>query len=77
VGSVEAAGLVAGKLVAAVAEPYTIHGEELHVGVSVGVALAPLHGETPDDLLRAADAARYAAKDHGSTHRIREHDGIS
>jgi diguanylate cyclase (GGDEF)-like protein len=76
VESIEAAGLVAGKLVDAIAEPYTIHGEELHVGVSVGVALAPSHGETPDDLLRAADAAMYEAKEHGSTHRIRQGAGV-
>jgi diguanylate cyclase (GGDEF)-like protein len=77
VGSVEAAGLVAGKLVDALAEPYTFHGEETHIGASVGVALAPIHGETPDDLLRAADAAMYEAKQRGSTHRIRQHAGVA
>jgi diguanylate cyclase (GGDEF)-like protein len=34
----------------------------VHVGVSIGVALAPAHAETRIDLLRCADAAMYAAK---------------
>jgi diguanylate cyclase (GGDEF)-like protein len=38
---------------------------------SVGVALAPAHGDTPDALLREADVAMYEAKAHGSTYRIR------
>jgi diguanylate cyclase (GGDEF)-like protein/PAS domain S-box-containing protein len=32
------------------------------VGLSVGVAMFPLHGEDPAQLLRCADAAMYAAK---------------
>jgi diguanylate cyclase (GGDEF)-like protein len=70
VESAEAAGRVAAKLVAAIAEPFTVHGEQLRLGASVGVALAPLHGASPDELLRAADAAMYDAKALGSTHRL-------
>jgi diguanylate cyclase (GGDEF)-like protein len=32
------------------------------VTLSAGVATFPTHGTTPDDLLRAADEALYAAK---------------
>jgi diguanylate cyclase (GGDEF)-like protein len=35
------------------------------VTVSVGVAASPEHGASPDTLLRAADAALYAAKAEG------------
>jgi len=35
------------------------------VTVSIGVATAPEHGDAPDPLLRAADAALYAAKAGG------------
>ena len=33
--------------------------------LSVGIAVFPLHGESPDDLLRAADNALYQAKREG------------
>jgi diguanylate cyclase (GGDEF)-like protein len=35
---------------------------ELRVAASVGLAMAPHHGTTPEGLLRAADAAMYGAK---------------
>jgi diguanylate cyclase (GGDEF)-like protein len=37
------------------------------VGLSVGIALSPEHGETFDDLLAVADAALYEAKDNGKS----------
>jgi len=42
------------------------HGEKLTgVTVSIGVAVLPAHGVSPDALLRAADAALYVAKAEG------------
>ena len=35
------------------------------ITISMGVAAYPLHGERPEDLLRAADAALYKAKQEG------------
>jgi diguanylate cyclase (GGDEF)-like protein len=35
------------------------------ITISMGVAAYPVHGEKPDDLLRAADAALYKAKQEG------------
>jgi diguanylate cyclase (GGDEF)-like protein/PAS domain S-box-containing protein len=35
---------------------------EVPIGASIGVALFPDHGDTPETLLRAADAAMYEAK---------------
>jgi diguanylate cyclase (GGDEF)-like protein len=38
---------------------------EMGVGMSFGVAVAPLHGETPAALVHAADMALYVAKRNG------------
>ena len=38
---------------------------QLQVQTSVGVAVAPVHGKTPQDLIRAADVALYHAKKRG------------
>ena len=64
VSSVRDAVVVADRVVAAISAPFTVHGREVRVGASVGVAVAQ-PGETPDDLLRNADLALYRAKDAG------------
>ncbi|MEV4348879.1 GGDEF domain-containing protein [Actinoplanes sp. NPDC049596] len=43
-------------------EPYLIDGEQVEVGVSIGVALSGDGSTDPDRLLREADAAMYRAK---------------
>lgn len=40
-------------------------GIELQTSASIGIALYPLHGVTPGDLLQQADAALYQAKQQG------------
>jgi EAL domain-containing protein (putative c-di-GMP-specific phosphodiesterase class I) len=45
-----------------VEQPFRIDRLSLSVGASIGVALAPEHGTTVDDLLRNADMAMYEAK---------------
>ncbi len=45
--------------------PYEILGNQAHVGVSIGVALAPEFGTDRTDLMRKADIALYRAKDEG------------
>jgi len=49
----------------AVHTPFDIFGEEVVTSASVGIAIAPEHGDTYDDLLNRADEAMYRAKDHG------------
>ncbi|MFZ0664887.1 MAG: EAL domain-containing protein [Acidimicrobiales bacterium] len=44
---------------------YTLIGKEVHVSGSIGIAVAPGHGETYDELLSNADAAMYRAKSMG------------
>ena len=63
--SPEAAETVCRKLLEAVAQPIDIDGQVAQIGLSVGVALAPGHGRTADDLLRSADLALYKAKTDG------------
>jgi predicted signal transduction protein with EAL and GGDEF domain len=57
--NVEALGL---KLCAAVRPPIDIDGQRVAVALSVGTAIAPVDGRTPDALLKCADLALYAAK---------------
>lgn len=59
----ENAQAVADKVVAAGASPFVIGQTELHVGASVGVALAA--GDGWDGLVHRADAAVYRAKAQG------------
>lgn len=48
-----------------IAVPIRHDGGDIHVGMSVGIAIAPTDGTTPDELLRAADAALYRSKQNG------------
>jgi diguanylate cyclase (GGDEF)-like protein len=43
-------------------QPFTVEGIRLHVGVSIGVATAPVPAASVAELLRCADVAMYAAK---------------
>src|SRR5690554_2207557 len=56
---------VAEQLRAHLAEPMEVEGHSLHVTASIGIALIPDHGASPDDLLKRADIALYRAKDSG------------
>lgn len=57
--------IVAAKILETLAQPYHLHGQDLHVSASIGVALFPEDGEDADTLMRNADAAMYHAKDSG------------
>ncbi|MCP1315565.1 MULTISPECIES: EAL domain-containing protein [unclassified Halomonas] len=47
---------------------FSAAGRKHHIGASVGIALFPMHGQTPEDLLASADIAMYKAKERGSPH---------
>jgi diguanylate cyclase (GGDEF)-like protein len=49
----------------ALAAPYPLAGLAVHVGVSVGVAAAPVHSQDGGTLLQRADVALYTAKSKG------------
>ncbi|MCH7752344.1 MAG: GGDEF domain-containing protein [Planctomycetes bacterium] len=50
------------KIARHLAAPMEITGHDCSIGVSIGVAVFPQHGEDPNTLLRKADAAMYEAK---------------
>ncbi len=49
----------------ALAQPFALTDGPVMIGASIGVALRPDHGTTLHDLMRAADAAMYQAKEEG------------
>jgi diguanylate cyclase (GGDEF)-like protein/PAS domain S-box-containing protein len=53
-------------LVEALDPPFTLDGHRLALAVSIGIALAPQHGQTFETLLRHADVAMYLAKREGA-----------
>ena len=56
---------VADRLVVEVSQPYVIDGQQLGIGVSVGIALALPAALSYEALLKRADAALYQAKARG------------
>jgi diguanylate cyclase (GGDEF)-like protein/PAS domain S-box-containing protein len=60
-----AARATAMAMLTAVREPFVIGGHLLQVGLSIGVAMAPLHATEADELMLRADLALLAAKKAG------------
>ncbi len=48
-----------------ISQPHEILGHKLNASASIGVALAPEHGQDPDQLFVSADSALYYAKLNG------------
>jgi diguanylate cyclase (GGDEF)-like protein/PAS domain S-box-containing protein len=61
----EAASTLADRIIEIIGKPFNIDGNEVNIGTSVGIALAPEHGTNPDSLLKMADMALYSAKSAG------------
>jgi diguanylate cyclase (GGDEF)-like protein len=58
-----AAGTLAAHIIDTVSQAYVIDGNELHIGVSVGIAMHGANVATPEEVLEQADKALYRAKD--------------
>lgn len=56
---------VARKLIAALSEPFSAAQAEIFLGVSIGVAVYPQDGRTPERLMQCADMAMYRSKTLG------------
>ena len=69
----EAAGIAAfaDRVVASLALPFRVEMHELLLGASIGIAVSPLDGDDPDELLRRADVALYRAKRLGGNRACR------
>jgi len=64
---------LAARIINAVGAPYEVHGQEIVIGTSVGIALAAEGTIAPDQLLKHADLALYRAKyDRRGTYRFFE-----
>jgi diguanylate cyclase (GGDEF)-like protein len=59
------ASLIAQKIIHALTQPMLLDGQELAVTASVGISLYPHDSQQPDELIKYADAAMYAAKKKG------------
>ena len=57
--------LVADRIVEELSRPVELMGQEVRLGVSVGIAIDDDGSQSPEDLLRAADVAMYEAKAQG------------
>src|SRR6185437_2423463 len=57
-----AAEALASRLMAAAAEEFVIDGQQLRIGLSVGIAVFPVDGGDAATLIANADAALYRAK---------------
>jgi diguanylate cyclase (GGDEF)-like protein len=61
-GTDEAAGTLAQRIVTAVAVPFSLTELDVPLSTSVGVVRAPVHGTDASTLMRRADVAMYRAK---------------
>jgi diguanylate cyclase (GGDEF)-like protein/PAS domain S-box-containing protein len=60
-----AAQMVAERIIVALKSLVIVNGHAVVTGASIGIALYPEHGTTPDELVQHADTAMYAAKSRG------------
>jgi diguanylate cyclase (GGDEF)-like protein len=60
-----AATSLASNVLDAMALPFDLNGEQVTVGVSIGIAVSPVDGDTADQLLKNADLALHRAKAEG------------
>jgi diguanylate cyclase (GGDEF)-like protein len=64
---------IARQIIEAFAEPFSVDGNIITTGISIGIAIGPDHGTTADALLVAADLALYSVKvGNRGTYRIFE-----
>lgn len=59
------AEVLANRVIDLVSKPYDIDGQQVTIGVSIGIAVGLLDATTPERLMRNADLALYEAKGSG------------
>jgi len=59
------AGRVAENVIRRLGDPFLIGKTKLNVSASIGIAIYPANGATPDQMLKNADIAMYSAKSSG------------
>jgi diguanylate cyclase (GGDEF)-like protein len=63
--SVTSISRVANRILEAASKPVSIQGHDIRASASVGIAIYPRDGETPEELVKNADTAMYHAKSEG------------
>lgn len=63
INSPDEAAALADRIIKVAREPFSIEGNTVHVGASVGIAVFPDDGLKPKQLIRNADLALYRAKE--------------
>ncbi|MEE4715494.1 EAL domain-containing protein [Pseudomonas alliivorans] len=53
------------RLIRHIRRPFTINSQEVFIGLSIGIAVCPLHTHESQDLIRFSDLALYQAKKEG------------
>ncbi|MBU0779241.1 MAG: EAL domain-containing protein [Alphaproteobacteria bacterium] len=53
------------RILQVISEPFEVEGQNLYIGASLGVSLAPIDSLDPEQLLKNADVAMYRAKKDG------------
>ena len=71
--SADDAVMAARKLVATMEKPIVLEDHSFHVGISVGIALYPDHGNDGSTMMRHADVAMYVAKRSTSGYALYDH----
>lgn len=61
----ETAEELAEKVFRVIGEPLAVNGGGVEVGASIGIVIAPKHGNTPEMLMARADHAMYRSKEAG------------
>jgi len=59
------ATVLAHRMIEKLGAPYEIEGHQIVIGTSVGIAVGPTDGVSPDQIMRNADLALYRAKNDG------------
>ncbi len=59
------AGVIADKIIDSLKKPFQVDQESVEIGVSIGIAVYPVHGSTSEALVNAADKALYTVKNGG------------
>lgn len=68
INSPEEAAKVATRILQKLSKPFVLHDNDVFISASIGISMFPKDGRTPEDLLKNADTAMYAAKASGKNH---------
>ncbi len=77
VGKAEIAQQIAERIILEVSAPIPLGDITVKVGISIGIALYPLHGNDIDTLLSLADRAMYASKEAGRNRQSMAEQGVN